>query len=303
MSAYNFKDETGNIYGYLTVLSRAENTREGRAQWLCQCKCGNKVIVSGKNLRSGNTNSCGCLKKENPGMRKNLQNQKFGRLTVIGNPKIGTRGTIWSCLCDCGKIVDVCSADLVHQNTKSCGCIKAELHSTMNDLTNQRFGKLVAVKTEKIQKDGQRVWLCKCDCGSFTEVSAGSLRTNKTSSCGCINSKGNMYIKQLLLDKKVLFKSEFTFANFLTENGYRYRFDFALFNLQNELIALIEYQGNIHFIYRKNGWNTKESFEKRIIADEKKKNYCKNNNIKLFYITYLDNIEQKLGEIIDELRL
>ena len=45
------------------------------------------------------------------------------------------------------------------------------------------------------------------------------------------------------------------------------------------------------------------SFEKRIIADEEKKNYCKNNNIKLFYITYLDNIEQKLGEIIDELRL
>lgn len=35
------KNEIGNTYGYLTVIARAENTKEGRAQWLCQCKCGN----------------------------------------------------------------------------------------------------------------------------------------------------------------------------------------------------------------------------------------------------------------------
>lgn len=29
------KNEIGNIYGYLTVLERAENTKDGRAQWLC----------------------------------------------------------------------------------------------------------------------------------------------------------------------------------------------------------------------------------------------------------------------------
>ena len=59
------KNEIGNTYGYLTVIERAENTKEGRAQWRCQCKCGNTVIVLGKHLRSGNTKSCGCYKKEN----------------------------------------------------------------------------------------------------------------------------------------------------------------------------------------------------------------------------------------------
>ena len=52
-------DETGNIYGYLTVIDRAAN-KNGRAMWKCKCKCGNEIIVSGKCLRSGNTKSCGC---------------------------------------------------------------------------------------------------------------------------------------------------------------------------------------------------------------------------------------------------
>lgn len=28
-------NEVGNIYTYLTVLERAENDKQGRAQWLC----------------------------------------------------------------------------------------------------------------------------------------------------------------------------------------------------------------------------------------------------------------------------
>ena len=58
-------DETGNTYGYLTVLHRAENTtsKDGRAQWVCRCKCGNEIITTGKMLRDGSKLSCGCMKK------------------------------------------------------------------------------------------------------------------------------------------------------------------------------------------------------------------------------------------------
>lgn len=55
------KNEIGNRYDRLTVLSRAENNERGRACWLCQCTCGNKTIVSGGCLRNGDTKSCGCL--------------------------------------------------------------------------------------------------------------------------------------------------------------------------------------------------------------------------------------------------
>lgn len=35
--------------------------------WNCKCECGNMCVVSGKNLRNGNTNSCGCKKNKSKG--------------------------------------------------------------------------------------------------------------------------------------------------------------------------------------------------------------------------------------------
>lgn len=59
-----FIDETGNIYGYLTVLRRAENSsKDDRTQWICRCKCGKEIIATGKSLREGSKTSCGCIKK------------------------------------------------------------------------------------------------------------------------------------------------------------------------------------------------------------------------------------------------
>lgn len=39
-------------------------TKNGRTYWRCQCDCGNKIIISSCNLRTGNTKSCGCYRKE-----------------------------------------------------------------------------------------------------------------------------------------------------------------------------------------------------------------------------------------------
>lgn len=58
------KNEIGNKYGRLTVLSYNGSNNDKKAIWECRCDCGNKIIVSGKNLRAGNTVSCGCYKQE-----------------------------------------------------------------------------------------------------------------------------------------------------------------------------------------------------------------------------------------------
>lgn len=54
------KDEVGNTYGNLTVLELVKTSKRC-AHWLCQCTCGNKIVVRGADLRSGNTKSCGCI--------------------------------------------------------------------------------------------------------------------------------------------------------------------------------------------------------------------------------------------------
>ena len=57
------RNEIGNKYGLLKVISRAENVK-GQSRWNCQCDCGNnKDSVSARSLRSGNTISCGCQQK------------------------------------------------------------------------------------------------------------------------------------------------------------------------------------------------------------------------------------------------
>lgn len=53
-------DLKGMKFGMLTVVDRGNNSKEGRARWNCICECGQSTLVMGKNLRNGDTGSCGC---------------------------------------------------------------------------------------------------------------------------------------------------------------------------------------------------------------------------------------------------
>jgi len=60
-------DLSGQRFGRLLVIQRApENSTLGkrRTQWLCRCDCGNDHIAATGDLRKGDTQSCGCLKRE-----------------------------------------------------------------------------------------------------------------------------------------------------------------------------------------------------------------------------------------------
>lgn len=50
-----FKDLTGQRFGMLIVISRADN-RGGHTAWNCKCDCGNDVVVVGHNLIRGTIN-------------------------------------------------------------------------------------------------------------------------------------------------------------------------------------------------------------------------------------------------------
>lgn len=56
----NFKDLTGQRFGKLNVLKYL-----GKSKWLCKCDCGEVTTVRGEGLKTGNTKSCGCIRKEN----------------------------------------------------------------------------------------------------------------------------------------------------------------------------------------------------------------------------------------------
>lgn len=47
-------------FGRLLVLQREASNASGNARWKCICSCDNVVTVVARNLRSGDTKSCGC---------------------------------------------------------------------------------------------------------------------------------------------------------------------------------------------------------------------------------------------------
>ena len=59
-------DMTGRVFGDLTVIGLGEKHRYPSGDtanwWECECICGKRVIVDGRNLRSGRTKNCGCKK-------------------------------------------------------------------------------------------------------------------------------------------------------------------------------------------------------------------------------------------------
>lgn len=134
-------DLTGKHFGRLTVIRRAPNGKDGRAKWLCRCECGNERIISGKCLRNGHTQSCGCLARDINSERSLIDHtgERFGRLVVLSRADDyvapnGKHHVQWLCQCDCGAqtVVDVCQ--LTGGKTLSCGCYKsdrcAEVHTT-----------------------------------------------------------------------------------------------------------------------------------------------------------------------------
>lgn len=112
-----------------------------------------------------------------------LLGQKFGRLTVIEKSKQLYHGSVmWICKCDCGNIVEIPSSSLIHNRTKSCGCISKE---KIKDITGKRFGRLIAVEPTKKRQQGGIVWKCKCDCGNIAYASYSNLMQGHSKSCGC----------------------------------------------------------------------------------------------------------------------
>lgn len=124
-----FIDLTGKKCGRLTVLYLTGEKRGKERVWHCRCDCGNECDVVGKNLRGGQTKSCGCLKKESDRRPKgnviDMVGKKFGHLTVLerrGSDKHGQ--ALWLCECDCEKKTQlvVLGGNLRRGHTMSCGC-------------------------------------------------------------------------------------------------------------------------------------------------------------------------------------
>jgi hypothetical protein len=77
-------DIIGQRFGFLTVVSLShQDTVSKIYYWKCKCDCGNEVTVRGKDLRSGNTKSCGCYRDSSLGDRSRTHGLSRTRIYAI----------------------------------------------------------------------------------------------------------------------------------------------------------------------------------------------------------------------------
>lgn len=114
---------------------------------------------------------------------------RVGRLTLLKEKTEKGRKYFW-CRCDCGTEKWI-RADGIGK-VISCGCYNKE-HNLRHsiDITNKRFGRLIAIKLLGKSKTGACIWECKCDCGKITKATLNNLKLGNTTSCGCYMKEVN----------------------------------------------------------------------------------------------------------------
>lgn len=100
-------------------------------------------------------------------------------------------------------------------------------------------------------------------------------------------SRGEIKIHEILVQAGLIFQEEYSFADLISSSGRPLRFDFAVFDDNNELEFLIEYQGIQHY-QAKSKFGGLSGLRKQQYNDMKKREYCHQHNIPLIIIPYWD---------------
>lgn len=288
------EDLTGQTFGRWTVLYKDEEKSKEKkhSYYYCQCSCEKGTIrsVAAAGLKNGSSKSCGCISQEKRKARidkDDLVGQKFFMLTVLERDYSKPKGKrYWLCRCDCGKITSVNTSNLRSGRVKTCGCTQKR-----TDLLNKKIGlwTVIGLNKEKTKEKKYPMWDCICECGSKGTFSTNTLTSGHTLSCGCRKiSHGEYKIEKALKELGIDYKKQYVY-NDLKGDSYALKFDFAIFK-DNKVCCLIEYQGEQHY-FPVSIFGGEKGFLKQKEYDERKREYCNINQIKLIEIPYT-NLKQ-----------
>lgn len=118
---------------------------------------------------------------------KDLLGKQYGDLKIIeklgSREKRGRNEIYWKCKCICGNEIEL-TTDMLSRGKKNCGCKNPK----NKNLIGEKFGRLTVINYISKDKNKQRIWLCKCDCGNEKMVPTKYLTSGDTKSCGCLLS-------------------------------------------------------------------------------------------------------------------
>lgn len=128
---------------------------------------------------------------------KNLTGDVFGEMKAVEVVGIKNRYALWKFECiKCGTTREI-SAKRINSNS-IFKCQKCNVKNNKEkspkpkrkiinpeDIIGKNFGSWYVVKKDGRSKAGQKLYLCKCACGTERKITAVSLVNGSTTSCGC----------------------------------------------------------------------------------------------------------------------
>lgn len=211
---------------------------------------------------------------------------------------------------NCGNIFRVQCYHFIKNNNRCPKCNKDKYFRTK---THEEFVKDVfdACGDEytvvgKYKNKSTKIDLLHKKCGNIYNVTPGHFLNT---GCRCTfckqNSRGERYSSEILTEMSINFSKEYKFKELYNdEKTNRLEFDFAVFNDNNKLLFLVEYQGAQHekpVIY---GNITMEEAEKRykkqVRNDFLKREFCENHNIPLFFIHHTSKSKKQIREKFEQ---
>ena len=246
---------------------------------------------------------------------KNLEaGDEYLYLKFLGNIDYKNKRKYIECQCKCGKVFWIRSD--AWGRTQSCGCKKSEDMSLrmkkineekQNELIGKKFYKLTVISHSGFysssNRDKQSKYLCVCECGNKVEVRGCHLTSGYTKACGqCLVSTGEYLLNQFLINEKINYQKQTSFEDLKDKKVLR--FDFSIFDKNNNLLCLVEVHGTQHFD-ENNGFYS----EDLIKHDQMKRDYCDSKKIKLIELKYnhrnkkdfIDNFKNEIKEIFNDI--
>ncbi len=231
---------------------------------------------------------------------KDERGNKYGLLTVIDFAPKKNNKIYYKCKCECGNETIVSGTNLRTGQVKSCG--KCIYNNQPQDLTNQIFGVWKVLK-EASPIYNKRAWLCECqNCKRQHIITGTNLKTGHTKSCECIQgSYGEFVIRTLLQQHNISFIEQYIVPGFKLSTEGIPKFDFAIQNKYNDIICLIEFDGEQHYVAT-GGWNDISCNKITKQRDNEKTQYCKIHHIPLVRIPYFELSELTIVTLLQKIQ-
>lgn len=302
-SKYADTNFIGKKFGKLTVIGIGHNGVQNTFICNCECNRSENIEYSASMIYNGYKKQCNICSKEmsddalitkrySSTLLANLLGQKFGKLTIKSIYKDIDGCTVARCDCDCGtKDKDVFLSNLYRDVNGTRACGKCRIAPNAKYDNEEYIGKTINNLTilDIKKEDGKVYWKCRCewcDKHNINWFKAYGVASGNNKSCGCMQSYAENVIENALKSKSIRYRKQVTFENLRGIRGGILRFDFGIYDNNNNLLGLIEYDGSQHFTdCNENYYITEFELANAVNIvkenDKIKNEYCIDNKIQL----------------------